>query len=129
MAEPERSLPEGWSEVSHPDHIIEKYDPRPVTLFTHEEYEVGVHVLPLDPVAPHMESHDYRVGYLHGGENEFDHIEPIARTEDFEDGLEVARTFMTVFDEASGDVEERVDAGIEAAREDELAAALEEWQP
>lgn len=30
------ALPDDWSEVESPDQIVEKYDPRPVTLFTYE---------------------------------------------------------------------------------------------
>jgi hypothetical protein len=33
----DRAVPDDWAEVSNPDYIVEKYDPRAPTLFEYDE--------------------------------------------------------------------------------------------
>lgn len=112
-----RTLPDDWSEVESPDHIVEKYDPRPVTLFTYEDREIGVHVVPNEPDTPHMDTHEYRVAFIHGSRDEFESTDPFALAHGFEDAVAVAEAFMQAFDEAEGEGERAVERAEEQATE------------
>lgn len=120
-----RDLPPGWSEVESPDYITEKYDPRPVTLFTFAERDVGVHALPNEPNTPHTDTHEYRVGVVQGNRDELESAEPLARAHGFEDALAVAEAFMEGFDEAAGVDEAAVEAAKNAAKAAPEAEPLE----
>jgi hypothetical protein len=111
----EHTVPEDWSEVENPDYIVEKYDPRPVTLFTHDAAEVGVHVLPDEPNTPHSDTHRWRVGAIRGNENEFKEAEPFAHLHGRENALAVAEAFMKAYDRTNGDVGAAERSAVEGA--------------
>lgn len=117
MGDRSTPCPADWSEVSDPDGIMAKYDPRPVTLFTCERREVGIHALPAEPNSPHADTSEYRLDFVEGGDGDWGAPEPFARAPDFQAALSVAETFMEAFDAAAGD--------RRAAAEDAMAAAGE----
>lgn len=112
-----QTLPADWTEVENPDHIVEKYDPRPVTLFTYDEREIGVHVVPNEPDTPHMDTHEYRIAFIRGSRDEFESTEPFALAHEFENGVAVAEAFMRAFDEAEGEGKEAVEQAIKQAKQ------------
>ncbi len=111
----EPTVPDDWSEVTNPDYIVEKYDPRPVILFTHDEDDVGVHVLPDEPIAPHSDTERWRVGAIEGNRDEFEEAEPFAHLHGHENALEVAEAFMTAYDRTNGDVNAAERSAVEGA--------------
>lgn len=120
-----RALPDDWSEVESPDHIVEKYDPRPVTLFTYEGAEIAVHVVPNEPDHPHADTHEYRVAFVRGSRDEFESAEPFALAHEFENGVAVAEVFAQAFDEADGEGEAAVDYAMEQAKDAPEAEPLQ----
>jgi|GEM_PF-1656958 len=109
------AVPDDWSEVERPDHIVEKYDPRPVILFTHEEDQIGVHVLPDEPIAPHADTERWRVGAIEGDRDEFREAEPFAHVHGHENALLVAEAFMQAYDRTNGDVGAAERSAVEGA--------------
>lgn len=110
-------LPPGWSEVTAPDHIVAKYDPRTPTVFEYDDAAVGVHVVPADPAGARDDGGDWRVDVGHGRRDEFQHVDSFAHLDDREAALERATTFMQAFgDHADLPDEERLELAIEESK-------------
>lgn len=109
-------LPAGWREITAPDHIVEKYDPRTPTVFEFADAPVGVHVVPAEPVGARGDR-EWRVDVGHGRRDEFQHVDSFAHLGDREAALEVAAAFMQAFcDRTDLPKEERIELAIEDAK-------------
>jgi len=119
VTEPDRAVPADWHEVTDPDYIVEKYDPRAPTLFEYEGADIGVHILPDEPNAPHADREAWRVGFLRGHRDNLERAEPLVHVHGRDTAFHGAHLFMDAFNAAEGGVEERVDAA-KAAVDDEV---------
>lgn len=111
-------MPDGWTEVTNPDYIVEKYDPRAPTLFEFDGDTVGVHVLPDEPNVPHADREAWRVGFVRGERDNLQNAEPFDHCHGRETALHVAYDFMHAYnDYADLPDEERVEKAKAAATE------------
>ncbi|MFB6221194.1 MAG: hypothetical protein ABEH90_07125 [Halolamina sp.] len=115
MTEPpeNRAVPAEWSEVTNPDHIIEKYDPRLPTLFEYEGGDIGVHILPDEPNTPHADDDAWRLGFVRGHRDNLEGAEPLVHCHGRDTAFHLAHMFMDAFNDATGDQQERVEAAKE----------------
>jgi hypothetical protein len=112
----DRALPEHWTEVTNPDYIVEKYDPRAPTLFEHGERDIGVHILPDEPNTPHADTDRWRLGFVRGNRDDLEAAEPIVHADSREAAFHAAHVFMDAYGEHGGlDGDERIDAAKAAA--------------
>jgi hypothetical protein len=81
-------VPDGWTEVERPPHVVAKYDPRRPTLFEHPGRDLAIHVLP-DATRPTGTSaaaggdapgDRWRVGLVRGSVTAFETVEPVAES-------------------------------------------------
>lgn len=115
----DRPVPDDWHEVTNPDYIVEKYDPRAPTLFEYDDADVGVHILPDEPNAPHADREAWRVGFVRGTRDNLERAEPLVHVHGRDTAFHGAHVFMAAFDDATGGLEESIDAA-KAAVADEL---------
>jgi len=114
----DRAVPGGWAEVSNPDFIVEKYDPRAPTLFEHDEREIGVHILPAEPNVAHSDTYRWRLGFVKGNRDNLEKAEPILIVHGRENASHAAHVFMAAYNEYDErDDETRVEAAKAAARD------------
>ena len=105
-----RAVPADWHEVTNPDYIVEKYDPRAPTLFEYNEADIGVHILPDEPNTPHTDHEAWRLGFVRGHRDDLDKAEPLVHVHGRDTAFHAAHVFMDAFDDATGDLEARIDA-------------------
>ena len=112
----DRAVPDDWAEVSDPDEIAEKYDPRVPTLFEYAGREIAVHILPDEPNTPHADSTRWRLGFVRGSRDNLKGATPIVHVHGRENASHAAHVFMTTFNEqAELPEQERIDAAKAAA--------------
>lgn len=115
----DRTLPTGWTEVTAPDHIVEKYDARQPTVFEFDAAAVGVHIVPAEPNTAHADRESWRVDVGHGVRDEFQHVDSFAHLDGRETAIDVAAAFMQAFaDRTDLPDEERIAMAMDDARAD-----------
>ncbi|GAB7094776.1 hypothetical protein JCM30237_19290 [Halolamina litorea] len=114
----ERAVPADWAEVSNPDYIVEKYDPRAPTLFEYADRDIGVHILPAEPNVAHSDTHRWRLGFVKGHRDNLEEAEPVVLVHGRENAYHAAHVFMETYNEYDDrDHEVRVEAAKAAARD------------
>lgn len=114
-------LPEPWVEIEAPDQIVTKYSPREPTLFERPDRERAIHIYPDEPDLPHADRHEWQVGLVRGGAEEFHDAEPIATVHGRSDAYHVAKAFMRAYEEAvpdAGDDAAAIAYAMETAEEE-----------
>jgi hypothetical protein len=124
---PDRAVPAGWSEVTSPDYIIEKYDPRLPTLFEADDRDIGVHILPDEPNTPHADQDAWRVGFVRGHRDNLEAAEPIARCAGRDTAFHLAHEFMAAHEADDAAADTRVENAKAAVRTE--AAAVADAEP
>jgi len=92
----DRAVPDDWAEVSDPDEIAEKYDPRVPTLFEYAGREIAVHILPDEPNTPHADSTRWRLGFVRGSQDNLKGATPIVHVHGRENASHAAHVFIEI---------------------------------
>lgn len=109
-------LPPEWEEVTNPEFVDDKYDPRPVTAYRREADDVSVRVLPATTNTAHDDNDVYQVRVAVGEQQSPDRVDRVADDVERDAALDAAAAFAEAYESRDATGADAAAAAVDATR-------------